>query len=1152
MKNSFPAYPFILTSFFISGASSLFLQVAWQRVLYCYVGVALPTVVIIVSTSMAGLAFGAVLAGQLLKRKLSSLNLYALAQLLIAACALTSALAGQQINALLACINTTNLSLLSWVYGWRLALAELLLFVPILLIGASFPFLSRYLYERGSSDEEAARIYSLNLLGSAGGAVLAGFVLIPIYGVQKTLIIAAAASFAAAVCLLPVYLASFRSNDRVDMRPMQSFFDRSDRSNLVVLLVACGALSMVLEMLWTRLCMLIFAASTYAFAITLSCQLLGLALGGSMATRWLATRDLSRASERKMCMLVSAVAFLATGTLVFLGLYFADLLPWAVFSLQGWFASLLPASPDACFILSRALVAAGIILLPCICVGGIFPILMSIARGAQRSSDFSVVTLYAANSWGAMAGCVLSGLLMLPIFADLWVSGLQMSLFFAAIFSLALALVCLSAAGLVKFRSALLAVPFLAVPLFFFLPKWDGQLMCSGISFMPAAGGKPMTASEFRNYALGTDPRNGGFASKNLFYREGLSSTVTVGSVPQNNIRFLKTDGKMEAAIPEEPELPAPTSDVTSQVLLGSLPVLLCPTTPKNALLIGLGSGVTAGAILDSSEVGQLVISELEKSVVDALPFFSKAVANYLKIEGASSPLDALPLFKAMALYKDLVGSGGPPLVTKVALDGRSVLSLFNKQYEVVVSQPGEPWLEGSARLYTKEFFELVRKRLAPGGVFCQWIQLYNIDASTLKRLLSTFQAVFPDTLVFRTARAGEVILIAFNVPIGQRSLIDVGLVRRLFNQPSVRRTLGRIGIHDPDELLANLIIAPEELNSVCLSLGGSDSSELNFDDLPAAEFSLPASLVRVGSAVDRSIDQIFRAKPFTFARVYRPRKEDLSGQATEIACLALAYQKGGVARPSPAVATSLMDESIKCADRLGPRAAQGLLFCAQGKSLSPERKRYLANWRQSDLDSPKTAVLLAQWFSLSGRPDLAKVCLSEALKKYPDNAECLLVLGQSELKAGRATIARDAFRQTLVQQPDCPQALVGLARAMVALGDYQEAMPMLKRALQIDPGQFEPRFLLGKLLCVTGQAKDGLAQIVWASRQEPANAEPNLYVTAYYVAKLQWEAASKNLSLLLDKLPNDSRVQYLEAKIRTSGLSDKSDTHLKKLLNVL
>src|SRR5262249_14950182 len=143
--------------------------------------------------------------------------------------------------------------------------------------------------------------------------------------------------------------------------------------------------------------------------------------------------------------------------LVLLSLCFANQLPWAVFSLQRWLAT---ESPAACFVFSRTIVAGGIILLPCFCLGVIFPTIMSMVYGAQGPSRFSVVPIYVANTLGAMLGCVFGGVLMLPMLASIWVSGLQLSLFVAALLSLVLAFASISEFGLVKFRNALLALPF--------------------------------------------------------------------------------------------------------------------------------------------------------------------------------------------------------------------------------------------------------------------------------------------------------------------------------------------------------------------------------------------------------------------------------------------------------------------------------------------------------------------------------------------------------------------------------------------------------------------------------------------------------------------------------------------------------------------
>src|SRR5262249_28607711 len=175
--------------------------------------------------------------------------------------------------------------------------------------------------------------------------------------------------------------------------------------------------------------------------------------------------------------------------------------------------------------------------------------------------------------------------------------------------------------------------------------------------------------------------------------------------------------------------------DMPNQVLLGHLPLLFHPR-PRDVLVVGLGSGVTAGSALDYA-VERVTVVELESAVVRASRFFE--------------PLNQRPL--------------ADPRTRLLINDARSVLALSREQFDVIISEPSNPWLGGVASLFTAEFFGLGRARLRPGGIFAQWLQLYQLTPKMVRSVLATFQAVFPYTVVFRTS-IGDTVLVGSQTPL--------------------------------------------------------------------------------------------------------------------------------------------------------------------------------------------------------------------------------------------------------------------------------------------------------------------------------------------------------------------------------------------------
>ena len=208
------------------------------------------------------------------------------------------------------------------------------------------------------------------------------------------------------------------------------------------------------------------------------------------------------------------------------------------------------------------------------------------------------------------------------------------------------------------------------------------------------------------------------------YYREGSAGTVSVRRLA--GTRSLAIDGKVDASN---------GSDMLTQRLLGLLPVLL-HTDPRDALVIGLGSGVTADAVLASGEVRQLDIIEISPEVADASAYFNRENHDVLR----------------------------KPQVRLLIGDGRSHLRLSTRQYDVIISEPSNPWMAGVAALFTREFFEAARARLRARGIFCQWSHTYEITERDLQSIVRTFASVFPDGTMWLVGE-GDLLLIGSAAP---------------------------------------------------------------------------------------------------------------------------------------------------------------------------------------------------------------------------------------------------------------------------------------------------------------------------------------------------------------------------------------------------
>jgi spermidine synthase len=494
---------------------------------------------------------------------------------------------------------------------------------------------------------------------------------------------------------------------------------------------------MWLEVVWTRLFSLVLGDTTYAFATVLAIVLLGTACGAAIA---------ARIGNRNTAKRAVTVLFL-------LGISILGSL-WLIAELPLLFAALAKQFDHFAIhkfwlaMAARAVLVAAVVFPTSFLSGMMFPFAIRLAARPNRDPEAVAGTVYSANALGAVSGALVAGFAGIPLLSRICTSGIQVSIVICGLLSLLVSLytVCSipkrrrmaspSTVVLVVVAGAIAIVASVVL----FLPKWQPALMTSGLALYDWQT-LARTERETLLKKLGNQPSSD--APTTEFYREGLNSTVSVTRNPKTNVTFLRTDGKVEGGVPTDATKPAPTSDLTTQVLLGQLPLALHRGLPARALVIGYGTGTTSGSILASTSIRELTIAELERSVLEADPYFAHANGRPLRREWILS------------------GRTKPR-----AIDGRNLLAAEKDEFDVIVSQPAEPWVAGSADLYTREFWNTAKFKLASDGLFCQWVQLYSVTPEYLAVLTRTFSSVFPQSFAFLPKGAGELILIGSKQPI--------------------------------------------------------------------------------------------------------------------------------------------------------------------------------------------------------------------------------------------------------------------------------------------------------------------------------------------------------------------------------------------------
>jgi spermidine synthase len=234
-------------------------------------------------------------------------------------------------------------------------------------------------------------------------------------------------------------------------------------------------------------------------------------------------------------------------------------------------------------------------------------------------------------------------------------------------------------------------------------------------------------------------------------------------------------DGRLSLSIATNGKVDGNSAgDYTTMAMLALLPAMLAER-PERAFVVGWGTGVTAGELASYEEIKDVTVAEISRAVVRAAPRF----------DGVTR------------------GASANPKIRIVQSDAYRALLRSEGDFDLIVSEPSNPWVAGVEMLYAFEFLEAARERLRPGGVFCQWFHLYETDAATLQLILRTYASVFDQVAVWRS-RGADVLLLGFEE--ADADTLYYRLAGRS-ERPDFRASLERAGFQALDELLAREVL---------------------------------------------------------------------------------------------------------------------------------------------------------------------------------------------------------------------------------------------------------------------------------------------------------------------------------------------------------
>ncbi|MBI4640574.1 MAG: fused MFS/spermidine synthase, partial [Candidatus Tectomicrobia bacterium] len=760
----------ILLCFLLSGFSGLIYEVIWVRMLILIFGSTTFAMSTVLAAFMGGLALGSFLGGRMIDHLRAPLLIYGLLEVGIGCFALV-------VPSLISALTPfyqflwEQFHLAFYTFSLiRFLLIFTLLMIPTTLMGATLPTLSRYCTRHEARiGFSIGLLYSVNTFGAVLGTALAGFILLPTVGMRHTISIAAAMNIV--VGLLAVTLSCLADQRRfiVKEEAGPSFSHPPTSSPKSTQIVLLAfALSG-------------FAAMVYEVAWSRG---LSLILGSSvyaftiMLTTFLAGLALGSSFSsimidrvKKKIALFGSLELLI-GLLAFSVLFLFAELPYLFLLLYRRLAH------SYTLLLSMKFLLAFLVMLaPTLLLGAIFPVVTTIVVSDLRRIGKFVGDVYSINTLGAILGSFSTGFLLIPIF------GIQKSLLLAITLNLTLGILLILFSELSTKTRFIFASFALLVALIIPLqaPSWDPLVMSSGV-FETAPRILTLTRKEFYDRLK---------TPELLFYKEGIMTTVTVARGPDQNV-YLQVNGKVDASS---------KYDMPTQVLSAHFPLLLADRLDE-VLVIGFASGVTVGSV-EQYPVKQIVAVELEPAVIEASKFF----------EVNNKPLE-------------------DPRLEVIVNDGRNYLLTSSQRFDLIISEPSNPWMTGASNLFTKEFFLLVAERLKEGGIFCQWLQLYGISPENLRTLVKTFHTVFPEIFLF-SIEGYDLILIGSRAPVK----IDIEKLKQRLSHERIRNDLRRVGVEGLYTLLAHFRLGSQEIPSYV------GDAPLNTDDNALIEFSAPKDL---------------------------------------------------------------------------------------------------------------------------------------------------------------------------------------------------------------------------------------------------------------------------------------------------------------------
>ncbi len=756
----------LLVLFVLSGFAGLIYQSVWSNYLGLTLGHAAYAQTLVLSIFMGGMALGAWLASHYGVRWRQLILGYAVIEGVIGLMGLLFhplfvAYTGFSQDTVLPALGSISLA---HAYQW---LSAALMITPqSILLGATFPLMSAGLIRAMPSQhgEVLGGLYFSNSLGAALGALVATFVLLPAVGLPGSVLTAGLLNLVVAAGAWLVSQQLVETDLPVVHEAPVSRLDTRDGGKTS----SSELKSLARTLLWATA---ISGAASFVYEVgwvrllnqafgatihSFELMLAAFILGLAFGGLWIRRRAASLAEPVRYVGYVQV--WMAVAALVSIPMFTQS------FTWVGWLMSALSRTSNgyALYELGTALISL-MVMFPAAFLAGMTLPLFTLALLRQGAGERAIGRIYAANTLGAIVGVALAMHVLIPLI------GVRLAVTLAALVDGLVGLYLLRV-----LNPGRMSRPVGGVAL----------AMMAAVAFSLAFGipdPKAQVASVFRTGVVQIEE------ARVEFLRDGKTATVAVFDT--GNFKTISTNNKPDASLTSFEQ--APTNDEVTMVMLGTLPLVLHPR-PEEIAVIGWGSALSTHTLLGSDRPRTVDTVEIEPAIVEGARLFGGRVSRAYDDPRSRLHID----------------------------DARTFFSTGNRKFDVIVSEPSNPWVSGVASLFTQEFYGFLRNHLKPGGMVVQWLHTYEIDDVLFATMISALLTEFPDSDLYVT-NTSDVVIVARTAPAATTPMsLPSGV------DGALRAELQRVGLSSTADLALRRIGGGRVLRAYVDSVGATPHSD--------------------------------------------------------------------------------------------------------------------------------------------------------------------------------------------------------------------------------------------------------------------------------------------------------------------------------------